>query len=111
MEISFANRRLQRLCESFRAIQKAHGKACAKKLASRRADLEAAGTLEVMGNLPGNCHELNGDRDGQLAVDLTGGKRLIFRPSSNPPPQKADGGLDWTRVESVELIDVCDYHD
>ena len=56
------------------------------------------------------CHELTGARSGQLAIDLIHPYRLTFRPSHNPLPTKADGGLDWTKVTDIVVIEVVDYH-
>lgn len=111
MQISFAKRKLQKTCEEHRLLQKEHGTACAKRIAVRIADLEAASCLEVTRHLGGGCHQLDGNRDGQLALKLPDGKRLIIKPTEDPPPAKADGGLDWTAVESIEIVDIVDYHD
>lgn len=110
MDLSFANRKLQKECESTSALTRAHGMAAARKLMARLADLTAAASLEEMRQLPGRCHELSGDRKGQLAIDLTGGKRLVFEPAANPPPQKEDGGLDWEGVDAIRIIEIIDYH-
>jgi proteic killer suppression protein len=74
------------------------------------ADVEAASTLEEFHGLPGHCHELEGDRKGQLALQLAGAKRLVFEPDHDPLPLKDDGGLDWARVESVRVLEIVDYH-
>jgi proteic killer suppression protein len=110
LQISFAKRRLQKTCEEHRSLQKEHGAACAKKVAARLADLGAASSLEDFRHLPGGCHELGGDRTGQLALGLSDGKRLIIRPADNPAPTKPEGGLDWSAVEAVEIIEIVDYH-
>jgi proteic killer suppression protein len=111
LQISFAKRRLQNTCEKHRSLRKEHGAACAKKISARLADLEAASSLEHFRHLPGGCHELDGDRSGQLALKLPDGKRLIIRPSANPAPTKTDGGLDWSAVETVEVIEIINYHE
>jgi proteic killer suppression protein len=109
MEISFADERTQKQCQSQRLLQKAHGQACARKVMTRLADLEAASSLDEP--IPGRCHELIGNRKGQLALDLADGKRLIFQPTKNPPPTKPDGGLDWSAIDAVRILEICDYHD
>ena len=111
MQISFKKRRLQKTCESQQSLQKAHGVGCAKKISSRLADLEAVSTLDGMHHLPGGCHELEADRDGELALRLPDGKRLIFRPVADPAPTKPDGGLDWNAVDEIEVLEIVDYHD
>lgn len=111
MQISFAKRRLQKTCEEHQSLQKEHGVACAKRVAARLADLEAASNLEDFRHLPGGCHELDGDRDGQLALKLPDGKRLVIRPSANPAPTNEDGGLDWSSVDAIEVVEIVNYHD
>jgi proteic killer suppression protein len=109
VDLTFATPRVQRLFESEKALRRAHGDRCARKLMTRLADLRAASSLEEFHRLPGRCHELDGDRRGQLALELEGGKRLIFAPSTSDV-HRADGGLDWSRVEAVRVIEVVDYH-
>jgi proteic killer suppression protein len=109
VDVTFASPRVQRLLESEKELRRAHGDRCAKKLMARVADLRAARTLEEFRSLPGRCHELDGDRRGQLALELEGGKRLIFAPSGSDV-RRVDGGLDWRLVEGVRLIEVADYH-
>lgn len=109
LDILFANDRLRALCNDDRKAKKELGAAGAKKLRARLDDLEAAACLEVMRPLPGHCHELKHDRAGELAVYLDGGCRLGFRPCE-PVPRKPDGGLDWTKVTSIEVVYVGDYH-
>lgn len=110
MEIVFANKKLKELCESSRKLQRAHGQACARKARARLADLEAAPQLHEMRALPGKCHELDGDRAGQLAVDVGDGKRVVFEPVDDPPPVKPDGGLDWQSVKAIRVLEIANYH-
>jgi proteic killer suppression protein len=109
VEITFATRRAQRFFESEKELRRAHGDRCAKKIMARLADLRAAAALEELRRLPGGCHELDGDRRGQLALELEGGKRLIFAPTASEV-RREDGGLDWRLVEAVRVIEVVDYH-
>jgi proteic killer suppression protein len=110
MEISFATPRLRATCESESKLQREHGRPCAKKLRARLADLEAASTLAAVRQLPGRCHELDGDRKGQLSIELSGALRLILEPTLNPPPMKDDGGLSWEAVDAVRILEIVDYH-
>lgn len=111
MDIAFATADLAEVCNNARTAQRKLGAACAKKLRRRLDDLAAAATLEVCRKLPGRCHELKGDLAGRLAMDLDGGYRLVFQPSLEPAPTKADGGLDWGQVTSITIEAVEDYHD
>jgi len=49
--------------------------------------------LEIVRALPGRCHELHGNLDGVLSLDLEHPYRLLFEPTE-PPPRLPDGGLD-----------------
>lgn len=87
------------------------GKPLAERLQQRLAELRAADTLEDISRLPpARCHELSQDRKGQLAIDLVHPKRLIFEPDHNPLPYKPNGGLDWSNVTRIRVIEIIDYH-
>jgi proteic killer suppression protein len=87
------------------------GDQSARKVAQRLQELEAAESLADVRLLPAaRCHELAGDRKGQLAVEVHSGLRLVFEPDHNPTPRHPDGGLDWERVDAVTVIEVVDYH-
>jgi plasmid maintenance system killer protein len=109
VEVAFATRKLAKLCNSQKNMRGELGPRCAARLGQRLAELEAATTLEDMRLLPSaRCHELTGDRRGQLAVDLVHPLRLIFE--ADPQPERADGGLDWVAVTRVVIVAVVDYH-
>ena len=111
MDIHFSSRRMEKLCNSDKEMRKKLGNRMAEKLQQRLAELLAVGTLEDIRSLPAaRCHELIQNRKGQLAVDLDHPKRLIFEPNHNPVPKKTDGGLDWTRVTSIRVTEIVDYH-
>lgn len=110
MEIAFVTDRLQQLCESAAKLRRKHGEGCAKKVQHRLSDLRAAVTLADFDHLPGRCHELTGDREGQVALDLADGKRLVLEPDHDPVPTKADGGLDRASVTAVTVVEIADYH-
>ena len=59
----------------------------------------------------GRCHEMKGNRKGQLSVDLKHPLRLIFEPDHDPVPKKADGGLDLVRITKVVIIEYTDPHE
>lgn len=60
--------------------------------------LNAAETVEEMINFSiGRCHQLNGNREGQYALDLVHPYRLIF--------VKIDD-----QIQIVKIIKIVDYH-
>ena len=111
MDITFLSKKLAKLASSERELTRTFGKEVALKIMARLADMNAASCLaEVSRVPPARCHELHQDRAGHLAVDLKHPHRLIFRPTAQPPPAKADGGLDWDKVTAITITDICDYH-
>ena len=66
--------------------------------------------LDYINRIFTDFHELHGDRDGQLSVDLDHPYRLIIQPANNPIPTKPDGGLDWARVTAILVVEVADTH-
>ena len=91
-------------------MRKELGQVGAGILTNRLKQIERFENLEPLRLEPGRWHELTGDRWGQLACNLNGPNRLVFEPGNIPRPLKPDGGLDWTRVTAVELIEIIDYH-
>jgi plasmid maintenance system killer protein len=111
MEIAFASRKLEKLCNSTKEMRAKLGDRNARILEQRLMEIKAADTLEDLAKLPAaRCHELTADRKGQLAVNLVHPRRLIFAPDHDPLPTKADGGLDWKRVTRVLILEITDYH-
>lgn len=110
MEIQFQSRRFEKECNEQKRLIRKHGPIRAKRIRQRLDDLHAADVLEDMTNAPGNCHELTGDRSGQISLDLDHPYRLIFEPANNPVPRKEDGGLDRARITAVIIIGVEDTH-
>lgn len=110
MNIKFKTSRTTKLFSSEKAMKAEWGAAMAQKIKTRLQDLEAASTLEEVRFLPGRCHELTGNRAGQLAMDLIHPYRLVFVPNHDPVPLKLDNGLDWKKVTSVLIVEICDYH-
>jgi proteic killer suppression protein len=111
MQVRFATDKLKKLCESKSERNRRFGEPASGKLKSRLDDLDAALSMEDARHLPGHWEELLGDRKGQFSCRLAAGLRLIVQPTRQPPPCKADGGLDWRAIDDVTVIEVVDYHD
>ena len=111
MIISFKTKKLQKLCSKRVEAIKNLGAKGGLKLQQRMMELQAAETLEDISCVPpARCHELTGNRRGQLSVDLDHPYRLLFIPVNDPQPKRKDGGLDWSGVTEVEIIGVVDTH-
>ena len=110
MDISYDNKRIQKTCSSFASMQKELGHVRAKALNIRLSQLQKVTNLESLRHDPGNWHELKQNRAGQIAVSIGGQFRLILKPTDDPPPAKFDGGLDWSQITAVTIIEIVDYH-
>jgi plasmid maintenance system killer protein len=111
MDILFRRGKLRKLCNSSVEAIRWLGPDMAKRLMQRLDELHAVTTLADVRLLPqARGHELTGDRKGQLSVDLKHPYRLILEPANDPVPRKPDGGLDWTKVTAVRVLEVTDTH-
>ncbi|MCL2305863.1 MAG: hypothetical protein FWC43_11020 [Planctomycetaceae bacterium] len=110
MEIAYANSRVEKICTDAKRAKKKLGQVGAHILSLRFDQIIAAGNLEELRFLPGNYHELTADRKGELAVSLHGLTRLIFEPNHKPRPEKFDGGLNWSQVTAITILEITDYH-
>ena len=109
IEISWSSRKLEKVCADDRQGSKHWGADNWKILKRRLAALLGAPTLADMAGVPGNCHQLRGDRTGEFAINLWGSYRLVFQPA-HPPPTLSDGGIDRSLVTKIEIKEVVDYH-
>lgn len=110
MNITFEDRKLQKLVESPTKLKKKLGAIRSKLILRRLGDLTDVDNLEEARNLPGNCHELTGNRKGQWAMDLDGPYRLVFTPHNDPIPENEDGQYIWIEILDIEILEVVDYH-
>ena len=109
MDIEFSSPDLQALCEQQRHMTKQLGDNCSRKLRTRLADLRAAANVAELTS--GHPHPLKGNRAAQFALDLHGGKRLVFEPANNPIPTRDDDSIAWDLVTKVRIVFIGDYHD
>ena len=110
MEIIFTDKKLEKLANDDWKMLKELGKIRSIVLRRRLTQLEVAGTLEDVRNLPGNYHELTGNRKGQWACDLDQPYRLIFTPQERPIPTDEAGKYIWLQILGIEVIEIVDYH-
>jgi proteic killer suppression protein len=110
VNIAFDDRKLEKDCNDLLRLTRHHGDRRARLIRRRLDELRAAETLDDLRFLPGpRCHELTGNRAGQLSVDLDHPYRLLFVPTE-PVPTKPDGGLDWSQVTAIVVTGVEDTH-
>ncbi len=111
MVIYFKTKKLQKVCNNKNEAIKKLGSKMAGKLQRRLMELTAASCLADISRLPpSRCHQLSGNRDGQLSVDLEHPYRLLFISANDPVPVIQDGGLDWTQITEIEIVEIADTH-
>jgi proteic killer suppression protein len=109
MEITYSDRKIQKLCDQQDFAQRKLGADCARKLRTRLADLAAVSCVTEL--VAGRPHPLKGDRAGEFALDLEGGTQLVFKSDNDPIPLTEDGSIDWSKVTAVCIVFIGNYHD
>lgn len=111
MNILFKQNKFEKLCNDRRRLLKEYGAVRGRLIAKRLDELKAAEILADVAKLPQTrCHQLSGEMNGMLSVDVGHPYRLIFLPADTPIPLKADGGLDWDKVKTILIVNVIDTH-
>ena len=98
---TFKSKKLERVCTSDKEAVKAYGMKMAEKIVQRMAEIHAADSVDCLLTYRiGRCHELHGNLEGTLAMDLVHPHRLLFT---------RDG-----RIQGIETVKITkiedDYH-
>ena len=109
MRVVVGDKKFAKVLDDDRKMNKVYGDRIGRKIRRRLEQMLSAETLESLRYQGGRCHELKGNRQGQLAMDLSHPHRLIFAPLP-PIPVRGDGGLDWKKVTEIRIIEIADYH-
>ena len=109
MDVDYKTDKLKKLCLVGKEGDKKLGANSGKKLRTRLADIDAATNVSEL--ISGRPHPYTGDKTGLFSLDLHGGDRLLFEPLKRPPPTKVDGGIDWSKVESILIVFIGDPHE
>lgn len=111
MNIFFKSTALKKICESEKESVRNWGVNRARKIRQRLAELNDADTLSDIDKFPPTrCHELEGNRKGQFAVDVSGNYRMTFQPAYSPIPVMENGGIDLKKITDIMILGVEDYH-
>lgn len=79
MKVRYRNNKIRKVCTNANAARKEYGEKMARKIHQRIDELTAIDTVEMMIMYHiGRCHPLNGNREGQYALDLVHPYRLVF---------------------------------
>jgi proteic killer suppression protein len=113
MDIKFATKKLEKELNEEKSMMKAHGAIRTKRLKIVLTAMRAAPSLAAFAppmSPPHRCHELTGNRKGQLSMDLDHPYRLLFQPTHDPLPMRKEGGLDWHLVTAIKIVEIEDTH-
>ncbi|MCR5295669.1 MAG: type II toxin-antitoxin system RelE/ParE family toxin [Lachnospiraceae bacterium] len=98
MDITYKNKKLEKICTNARTAERAYGRQMAEKIQQRIDEISAADTVEMMIQFHlGRCHPLLQDRKGQYAVDLVHPYRLIFEKRGS-------------EIQIANILEIVDYH-
>ena len=93
LEIEYKNKRIEKICTDAAAARAKYGEQMAAKIHMR-----AATNVEMLlSSRIGRCHMLRHDRQGQYAMDLLNGMRLIFEKHG-------------TTIQIAYIMEITDYH-
>lgn len=106
MKISFADRKLQKLYHDYTMCRHRMGVTRAKLFMKRLNMLNDARSLEDLRHLPGNFHELTGNRKGQWACSLDQPYRLVFCPGEGADSVKEE----TAKLQGIVIIEIINYH-
>ncbi len=98
MEITYKSKNIMKVCTNASYAERKYGSDMAEKIHQRIDEIDASETVEEMIQFHiGRCHQLNGNRKGQYAMDLIHPQRLIFEKRGN-------------EIQIVRIIEITDYH-
>lgn len=111
MLVHFRNNKLEKTFSTEKELVRTYGAEQGRLLMRRMSELRAARCLADLRLLPQlRVHELTGDRRGEISITVRHPYRLIVISAHIPPPTRPDGGLDWSAVTEVTVIEIVDYH-
>ncbi len=98
MDITYKNRKIEKICTDARTAVKTYGREMADKIHMRIDEIAAVDTVEMMIQFHiGRCHSLSQNRNGQYAVDLVHPYRLVFEKNGN-------------EIQIANILEIVDYH-
>ncbi|HHU07001.1 MAG TPA: plasmid maintenance system killer protein [Clostridiaceae bacterium] len=98
MEVTYRNRKIERICTDARIAERTYGSEMANKIHQRIDQITAADTVEVLVKFRiGRCHPLSQNRKGQYAMDLVHPYRLVFEKHGE-------------EIQVANILEIVDYH-
>lgn len=98
MDITYKNRKIEKVCTDAKTAERTYGREMADKIHQRIDEIDAADTVEMMIKFHiGRCHSLTQNRKGQYAVDLVHPYRLVFEKNGD-------------KIQTANILEIVDYH-
>ncbi|MCM1267657.1 MAG: type II toxin-antitoxin system RelE/ParE family toxin [Bacteroidales bacterium] len=98
MDITYKNKKIEKICTDAKTAEKTYGKEMAEKIHQRIDEITATDTVEMMIRYHiGRCHSLSQNRKGQYAMDLVHPYRLVFEKNGN-------------EIQIANILEIVDYH-
>ena len=111
MQISYINKKLAKLLGSQKEVLRAFGPDNGRRILRRLDQIATAESLAELARLPQTrVHELINNRNEQISVDVKHPYRLLMAPDHEETPRKEDGGLDWSLIRKVAILEIADTH-
>lgn len=109
LEVAFRTRKIRQICEEMRRADEALGAADADALRRQVADLLACGSIEDL-QLLGPRLQV-GEHTKCLYIDVSGTLRVRLGVNHMRPPMNEHGGIDWSRVTRVKIVELEQSHE
>lgn len=98
MEVKYKNSKIEKICTCASVAEKKYGLRMAELISLRIDQIRASDSVEQMIKYKiGRCHQLEGNRKSQYAVDLVHPKRLVFEKKGK-------------EINIVNILEIVDYH-
>ena len=98
MEVEYKNSKIEKICTYASVAEKKYGLRMVELISLRIDQIRAADSVEQMIKYKiGRCHQLEGNRKSQYAVDLVHPKRLVFEKKGK-------------EINIVNILEIVDYH-
>lgn len=110
MDIDFRTNKLRNKFSEDSQLKKHYGTECSKLIKYRLAELRAAEDLTYFwppNKRLGRCHRISkGLTYHRMSLNLKDPYILIFKPNHDPYPLRDEGGLDWSQITAITILDV-----
>jgi toxin HigB-1 len=104
LTLAWESQSVRSICEDENHAQRELGAKVAEKLKHRLADLSSATSVRDL--LVGRPRIADAEHGRQMLVDLADGYEMLFEVNHPKPPVYAMGGIDWSRVTRVKIMDI-----